>query len=301
MTGVVTEVIMKVRPRPPCQKYGSVVFSGFETGVACLREVARQRCAPASIRLVDNEQFIFGQALKPEVNSIIQSFVDGIKKIYLTKWKGFDPKQMCVATLLFEGTHKDVEVQEKKVYEIASMFGGLPAGEENGQRGYDLTFLIAYIRDLGFHYGVISESFETSVPWDRVVDLCRNVKDRLHRECKARGIPHPPFASCRVTQLYDAGACVYFYFAFCIRGLANPVSVYEEIETAARDEILACGGSISHHHGVGKLRQRWLAQTVSGAGLGLLRAVKQHLDPQNIFGSGNLLGAAAAAGPASKL
>ena len=51
---------MKIRPIPPCKKYGSIVFPDFEKGVGCLREKARQRCAPASIRLMDNEQFQFG-------------------------------------------------------------------------------------------------------------------------------------------------------------------------------------------------------------------------------------------------
>ena len=51
---------MKIRPIPPCKKYGSIVFPDFEKGVGCLREIARQRYAPASIRLMDNEQFQFG-------------------------------------------------------------------------------------------------------------------------------------------------------------------------------------------------------------------------------------------------
>ena len=61
--GVVTEVIMKIRPLPPVKKYGSIVFPDFESGVGCLREVARRRCAPASIRLMDNEQFQFGKKI----------------------------------------------------------------------------------------------------------------------------------------------------------------------------------------------------------------------------------------------
>ncbi|XP_041371951.1 alkyldihydroxyacetonephosphate synthase, peroxisomal-like [Gigantopelta aegis] len=287
--GVVTEVTLKIRPLPPCKKYGSIVFPNFENGVNCLREIARQRCAPASIRLVDNEQFQFGHALKPEVNSILTSFLDGLKKLYITKLKGFDPSQLTVATLLFEGTKEEVAAQEKRVYEIASNFGGIPGGADNGERGYMLTFVIAYIRDLGFEYYIVSESFETSVPWDRCLDLCQNVKERLYRESKDRKIQFPPYVTCRVTQTYDAGACVYFYFAFNYRGLSNPVEIYESIESCARDEILANGGSISHHHGVGKIRKKWLAKTVGEVGLGAMRAVKQYIDPQNIFANNNLM------------
>ncbi|NXF34710.1 ADAS protein, partial [Nyctibius bracteatus] len=84
--------------------------------------------------------------------------------------------------------------------------------------------------DLGLDYYVIGESFETSVPWDRVLDLCRNVKERIVRECKEKGVQFAPFSTCRVTQTYDAGACVYFYFAFNYRGISDPIHVYEQIE-----------------------------------------------------------------------
>ncbi|XP_042311245.1 alkyldihydroxyacetonephosphate synthase, peroxisomal isoform X2 [Sceloporus undulatus] len=287
--GVVTEVTIKIRPIPEYQKYGSVVFPNFERGVACLREVAKQRCAPASIRLMDNQQFQFGHALKPQVASIFTSLLDGLKKFYITKFKGFDPNLLCVATLLFEGDREKVLQHEKQVYDIAAKFGGLAAGEDNGQRGYMLTFVIAYIRDMGLDYYIIGESFETSVPWDRVLDLCRNVKERVTRECKEKGVQFPPFAACRVTQTYDAGACVYFYLGFNYRGLSDPMRVYEEIEMAAREEILANGGSLSHHHGVGKLRKQWLKESVSDVGFGMLKSVKQFVDPNNIFGNGNLL------------
>ncbi|XP_068101543.1 alkyldihydroxyacetonephosphate synthase, peroxisomal [Hyperolius riggenbachi] len=287
--GVVTEVTIKIRPVPEYQKYGSVVFPNFEKGVACLREVARQRCAPASIRLMDNAQFQFGHALKPQVASIFTSFLDGLKKFYITKFKGFDPNQLCVATLLFEGDREKVLQHEKQVYDIAAKFGGLAAGEDNGQRGYMLTFVIAYLRDLGLDYYLIGESFETSVPWDRVLDLCRNVKERIVRECKEKGVQFPPLSTCRVTQTYDAGACVYFYFAFNYRGISDPVHVYEEIEFAAREEILANGGSLSHHHGVGKLRKHWLKDSISDVGIGMLRSVKNYVDPDNVFGNRNLL------------
>uniref|UniRef100_A0A672QQ63 Alkylglycerone-phosphate synthase n=1 Tax=Sinocyclocheilus grahami TaxID=75366 RepID=A0A672QQ63_SINGR len=272
--GVVTEVTLKIRPIPEYQKYGSVVFPNFQQGVACLREVARQRCAPASIRLMDNEQFQFGEFC---FFLILLSFFC------------FDPQHLCVATLLFEGDRGKVLQHEKQVYDIAAKFGGLAAGEDNGQRGYMLTFVIAYLRDLGMDYYVIGESFETSVPWDRVLDLCRNVKERIVRECKERGVQFPPLSTSRVTQTYDAGACVYFYFAFNYRGLSDPVHVYEQVEHAAREEILANGGSLSHHHGVGKLRKEWMKESVSGVGLGMLKSVKEYVDPQNIFGNRNLL------------
>uniref|UniRef100_T1IWZ0 Alkylglycerone-phosphate synthase n=1 Tax=Strigamia maritima TaxID=126957 RepID=T1IWZ0_STRMM len=120
--GVVTEVTLKIRPLPSLQKYGSILFPSFNPGVMCLREVAKQRCAPASIRLMDNEQFKFGLALKPSSSSVFASFADSLKKLYVTKYKQFDPDQLCVVTLVFEGTQEEVGMQEKKIFSIAMVF-----------------------------------------------------------------------------------------------------------------------------------------------------------------------------------
>jgi len=287
--GIVSEVTMRIRHLPKTKKYGSIVFPDFEHGVDCLREIAKQRCAPASIRLMDNAQFKFGQALKPEAESIFTSFIDGIKKFYVTRLKGYDPANMCVATLLFEGDAESVEQQEKQVYKIAGKHQGMPAGEENGQRGYMLTFVIAYLRDIGFDYEVVSESFETSAPWDRIKSLCKNVKERITHECQNQGVKYPILSTCRVTQTYDAGACVYFYLAFKYRGLPDPLESYMAVEDGARDEILQCGGSISHHHGIGKLRKQFVPRAQTEAGVGAVGAVKKYLDPKNVFGNGNLI------------
>jgi alkyldihydroxyacetonephosphate synthase len=126
--GIVTEVTMKIRPLPACKKYGSIVFPDFESGVACLREIARLRSAPASIRLLDNEQFLFGQALATDNKGMLHSLVDNMKKLYITKIKGFDVNRMCAATLLFEGTTNEVNQREKFVYDIAQKYNGMPAG-----------------------------------------------------------------------------------------------------------------------------------------------------------------------------
>ncbi|KAL5481873.1 hypothetical protein EMCRGX_G022133 [Ephydatia muelleri] len=286
--GVITEVTVRIRPVPPTRKYGSLVFATFESGVAFLREVAKQRCAPASIRLMDNFQFQMGQVIKP-TPSLWASFIDQLKKIYLSKFKGIDLKEMAACTLLFEGTAEEVAVNEKRIYNIAASFGGIPGGEENGRRGYFLTFVIAYIRDLALDYSFLAESFETSVPWSRVVDLCENVKTRVKKECKDHGIATQPLIACRVTQTYDAGACIYFYLAFKYTGISDPIGAFDEIEAAAREEILSNGGSLSHHHGVGKLRKPWVQNAISPTGVSMLKAIKQQVDPQNIFGAGNLI------------
>lgn len=289
--GVITEVTMKIRPLPECVRYGSVIFPDFESGIKCLHEVSKKRICPASIRLMDNSQLQFGMAIKPDKNqSIVSCFMDKVKKAYITKLRGFKENKMCVCTLLFEGQTEAVAKQESSIYTIAGEHGGIPAGEEHGKSGYQLTFSIAYLRDLAMDYGYLAESFETSVPWDRVSDLIKNVRQRINIACKEAGVPEAPYTSARVTQAYDAGACIYFYFGFLRKGLEDPLESFIAIENAAREEVLANGGSLSHHHGVGKVRRKWLKDTVSEVGMGALKSLKKELDPHNIFGSGNLIG-----------
>lgn len=168
---------------------------------------------------------------------------DKVKKWYVLNRLKFDPDQMVAVTLLFEGTAEEVNAQEKQLYAVAAKHGGMKAGEENGIRGYFLTYMIAYLRDFGFNYKFIAESFETSVPYETVLQLCTNVKAKIFAVAKEQGVKYKPFVSCRVTQLYDTGACVYFYFGFIWHGLQDPVAAYSAIEHAARDEIIKNGGA----------------------------------------------------------
>jgi alkyldihydroxyacetonephosphate synthase len=163
----------------------------------------------------------------------------------------------------------------------------LPAGEQNGRRGYQLTFGIAYIRDFFMKHHVLAESFETSAPWSAVGKICANVRQRVFEEHRKRGLPGTPFLSARVTQLYDSGVCIYFYLAYYFKGVADPARMYVALELAAREEILAAGGSLSHHHGVGKIRQSLIPAVQSPLALACVRAAKDALDPTNVFGARN--------------
>jgi alkyldihydroxyacetonephosphate synthase len=277
---------VKLFPLPEVQRYQSVVFRSFEEGFAFLYELERQASPPASVRLTDNLQFQFSRALKAAPVGLGR-LESRLEKLYVTRLRGFDPAEMVACTLLFEGSRTEVAAQESALFRIASKHGGLKAGAANGKRGYQLTFAIAYIRDFMMDHYLLGESFETSVPWSEALDLCENVKRRIREEHAARGLPGMPFISCRITQLYDTGVCIYFYFAFYYKGVDRPSEVFAEMEHAARDEVLRSGGSLSHHHGVGKLRERFLPDIMSGPLLEWSRKIKQAVDPQNVFGSAN--------------
>jgi len=285
--GIITAAVVKIFPLPGVQKYGSVLFPTFEHGFAFMYDLAREATPPASVRLVDNLQFRFGLALKPKSQGMLADLKSKAERFFVTTVKGFEPGKMVACTLVFEGTSAEVEQQQRDLYRIAARHGGMKAGAENGRRGYQLTFSIAYIRDFLMNYYIIAESFETSVPWSHALALCENVKRRLVDEYQRRGLPGKPFVSARVTQIYPTGVCIYFYFGFYYKGIPNPQEVYLELENMARDEILKSGGSLSHHHGVGKLRRAFLPRIMSETAIRWKHELKKSLDPANIFGAGN--------------
>lgn len=286
--GVVTSAVVKIFPLPEVQEYGSLIFPDFESGVGFMYELTQTGVLPASIRLVDNLQFQFSLALKAKAAGL-KAAKSRFEKWFVTRVKGFDPLKMVACTIVFEGARREVAGQKRWVRRLARKYGGMSAGAENGRRGYEMTFGIAYIRDFVMNHYVLAESFETSVTWSQAMGLCENVKKRVWQEHQKRQLPGKPFITCRLTQVYDTGVCIYFYFAFYYKGVPNPTRVYAQIEEAAREEILKSGGALSHHHGVGKLRKRFLKDIKSPAALLWNQQAKKAVDPQNIFGCRNQL------------
>lgn len=284
--GLITKATIKIYPLPQLKQYGSIVFPNFELGVQFLDRLAHSGCLPASIRLVDNNQFRFGQVLKPKMIGF-KGTIDRLKKLYLLKLKGFQPDRMVAATLVMEGTDREVAYQQQHIYTLAKQFQGLPAGAENGRRGYMLTYAIAYIRDFFFTLDILGESFETSVPWDKIHQVCASVTADFQAQHQQYNLPGKPYLSYRISQTYHTGVCLYFMMGVYTKGVANPAKICSKIEHHLRKTIIENGGSISHHHGVGKIRHEFIQDTQSVASIKLLSNIKQTTDPQNIFGIGN--------------
>jgi len=284
--GIVTQAIVKIFPLPEAQEYGSIIFPSLEKGVDFMFDLTRTATPPASVRLVDNTQFQLSQTLKPRSTGL-KKLKSKLEKWFVVGVKGFDPEEMTACTLVFEGTRDEVAAQQRAVYRIAQRHDGMKGGAENGRRGYQLTYGIAYLRDWILKHWLLAESFETSAAWTDVMDVCDNVRRRLAEEHARRNLPGKPFISCRVTQVYPTGAAIYFYFAYYFKGVDNPSEVFSDMEHAARDEVLKSGGSLSHHHGIGKIRRDFLPQVMSPGVMTWQRRIKDAVDPQNVFGAGN--------------
>ena len=284
--GIITEATLNIHPIPEETRFGSYIFPDFELGVDFLLALRRSGMVPASVRLVDNLQFRFSQALKPLPQGV-KAVEQKAQRFFLEAVLKYDLRQVSAATVVMEGSQQEVSAQHKHLNRMARKFRGIAGGARNGQRGYMLTYAIAYIRDFLAPYYISGETYETSCSWDNIHDVVNAVSKRAWELQEQFNLFGSPFISARVTQLYHSGVCVYFTHGYSNRGLDEPLPVFITIEDEIRKAILAAGGSISHHHGVGKLRQQFMDEVITEPSRDMLRSLKSSVDPENIFGIRN--------------
>ena len=284
--GIITKAVIKVHPLPQVRRYGSLVFPRMENGVRFLKELRGEGGLPASIRLVNNTEFRFGQALKP-APGFFKRIQSGLQKFFLLRVLRFKPLEIAACTVVMEGSVAEVSHQQRTITRLVRKHGGISGGASNGRRGYMLTFAIAYIRDFFNQFQILGETFETSVPWNRIHEVCDGVQEELTDQCDRHNVYGKPYLAYRVTQTYPTGVCIYFTMGFSGKGLDHPEAVYHQIEHRLRQVILDNGGSLSHHHGVGKIRHRFLTQVQSANTANVMHQLKDSIDPNNVFAAGN--------------
>ena len=285
--GVVTSAIVRLWPIPECIDFDSAVLHDFETAMLVARELSKLgELVPASVRILDNPHFRLAQALKPASGTSLQNLRSLFGKILLSS-SGFVADEMVCITIGYEGSRQAVESQRLSTNRLLSKYSAVQLGSDLGRSAYDATFTIGYLRDFALTYHLIGESFESFVPWSKVESVIDRVRERIRAEHGSRMLPGRPFVGARITQLYPTGACIYFYFCLSFKGIHGANEVYSDIEHAARSEILAVGGSLSHHHGIGKIRSPFLTEVGTPAVLKTIKQIKHGLDPDNIFAARN--------------
>lgn len=284
--GLITKAVVKIHKKPESTEYESLIFRNFDTGIKFIKELSKSNYIPASFRLVDNFQLGFGQVFKAESKGL-KKVMSNLMIWVLKNVKGFKLKEIALATIVMEGTNSEVAYQKTNIKKLAKKYNALAAGGNNGKGGYNLTFMIAYIRDFLFEYHIIGDTLETSVPYDKIKKVIKAVEDCYHEEYASLGIKASPYISYRIPQIYHTGVCIYFMFGIFTEGIDKPDEVFSNLEHKIRETIVKHGGSISHHHGVGKLRKDFLPQILSEPAMNVVKGIKNVTDPENVFGIRN--------------
>ncbi|MBL8919997.1 MAG: FAD-binding oxidoreductase [Myxococcaceae bacterium] len=268
--GVITEAWMRVRPRPSFRATASVTFAEYPAAVAAVRELSQSGLSPSNCRLLD--------AMEAMVNGVV---FDGASVLVL----GFE-----------SASHSQRHAIEEALRITAKHSGrcekGAQVREGEGERANDAgeawrrSFLQGpYLQDALIRLGLIADTFETACTWSRFDALYAGVtgamNEALQRECGGGVI------SCRFTHLYPDGPAPYFTFIGKGREGAE-LEQWTALKRTASDAIAAHGGTITHHHAVGRTHRPWYEREVPTAFLDVLRAAKKTVDPAGLLNPGVL-------------
>lgn len=266
--GIITEVTVRVRPRPQARVFEGWRFESFEAGVDALRALAQDGPTPTVLRLSD------------EVETAINLS---------------DPEQLggsatgVSAIVGFEGTESGVAHRHADAGEVLRSHGGASQGAGPGESWRQGRFRGPYLRDPLLDAGVLVETLETVTYWSGLHELRAAVTDALTDTLT--GLGAPPLVMCHISHVYPAGASLYFTVACPGAGPDNAtmLEIWTKAKAAANAAIGAHGGSITHHHGVGADHREAYHREVGELALRALRAVKQQWDPTGVCNPGILL------------
>tara|TARA_Y100001934_G_scaffold282952_1_gene399500 strand:- start:1606 stop:3363 length:1758 start_codon:yes stop_codon:yes gene_type:complete len=284
--GIITKATLKIHRLPECSAYESILFNDWDTGVRFMYDLFHSNMVPASARLADNLQIRLGNALKEERTGV-SGALDRFKKYVLFNIKGVDPEKFSAAVFKIEGSSSEVKHQHNNLKTLAKKHNGILAGESTGKSGYLATMVIAYIRELIFTQNILGETMETAVPWSKINQVKSEAFRLVNKLHKENGLPGKPFFTSRISKVYHTGVCMYNTIAMSYEGIKNPEDVFTKIEHQMRKNFIKNGGSISHHHGVGKLRKDFMPDTISKDSIKMIQNIKKSQDPKNVFGVKN--------------
>jgi alkyldihydroxyacetonephosphate synthase len=273
--GVIVDAWVRVRERPNEKVSAAVAFDDFAAGAEAVREISQSGLNPSNCRLLD--------ALESDTSSA-------------------GPAGKALLVIGFESAHHPVADSLALTLDAAAAHGGEVGEVKRGaaNSGDDAVgawrnaFLFApYLRDSLVACGILSDTFETSITWERFPDFHAEVMETARRAvARASGGPSEgpgaPRISCRFTHVYPDGPAPYYtVLAQARRG--DEVGQWDEIKAAVSDSVMDAGGTITHHHAVGRDHRPWYDRQRPGPFADGLRAAKRRLDPQAVLNPGVLI------------
>jgi alkyldihydroxyacetonephosphate synthase len=276
--GVVSEAWMRVRPRPEFKASCGVEFDDFLAAATAVREISQSGLYPSNCRLLDALEAGTTGAGSGEKNLLVLGFESAHHPVAA-------PMQLALAVAGEQGGTPG---------EVRESAGGEDGGGSDAVGAWRNAFLLApYLRDTFVACGVLSETFETAITWDRFEDFHANVMDAARRKvaevCDAPADGEgAPRITCRFTHVYPDGPAPYYtVMAPAIRG--GEVEQWDEIKAAASEAVIENGGTITHHHAVGRDHRPWYDKQRPAPFAAALRAAKRELDPAGILNPGVLI------------
>jgi alkyldihydroxyacetonephosphate synthase len=269
--GIVTEAWLRVQRRPTFRATAGIRFPSWEAGWQGVRAIVQAKLWPANLRILDPAEAERGAGL------------DGATALVIVGFESADVSQRAdidAAVALARDHGGEVGDDEIKVTDAGSPTGrgGSVGAWRDSFVGFDLNGLTGL--------GLVADTFESAVTWDRWPDFDAHVRaavnDALTEVC---GIG---LLTCRFTHVYPDGPAPYYTFAG-MGTQGGEEQQWAELKAAASEAVLAAGGTITHHHAVGRMHRPAYDRQRPDLFATALRAAKQALDPQGLLNPGVLI------------
>lgn len=276
--GVIPEVTVRLRPAPRVRRYEAWMAESFGAGAEIVRTLAQGPGLPDVMRVSDEEETRVSLAL---------SGPRGLAGGLLGRYLGLRGKRD--GSLLIVGHEGEEEsVARRRALSVRALRSGGAAylGQKAGESWEHGRFAGPYLRDTLMEMGAMVETLETSHTWTSLAGLHRAVGEAIEGSLAAQGTPGLVF--CHLSHAYADGASLYFTFIARARHEAA-LEQWREVKRAASEAIVAAGGTITHHHAVGRDHAPYMEPEIGALGIEALSAIKDRLDPAGIMNPGKLL------------
>ncbi len=274
--GVITEITMKVRPfRPENSELASYMFKDFESAVNAMREIMQGEFGkPHFFRVQDPEETSISFRMAGMEGGLADKFLN------LT---GYKDMQRSLMHVIVEGDKDYTDFVARKIKKVARKYGAFSTGRSPVEKWLEQRYSSAYLRDPMMDMGIMIDTVETSVTWENLHGLWSNTRAYIKSRENTNCLVH-------ISHCYENGAMLYFIFMSPMNK-GNELKDFEQFHKGLIDTIHKHKGSLSHHHGIGRLAAPWMKGEVGATGLGILQAVKDYTDPTGIMNpGGSMLG-----------
>ncbi|HEY2635965.1 MAG TPA: FAD-binding oxidoreductase, partial [Solirubrobacteraceae bacterium] len=276
--GVITEVTARVRPAPRARHYEGWMAATFADGADAVRALAQEDALPEVIRLSDESETRVSFAL---------SGPSGASRALLgTYLRARRRAGGCILIAGWEGDGDGVARRRAISQTILRSHRLAPLGSRPGRSWERGRYEGPYLRDELMDRGYLVETLETAHTWTRLHELHRAVGGAISATLERGGTPG--IVMCHLSHAYRDGASLYFTF-IARRRPGEEIEQWRAAKTAACDAIVGAGGTITHHHAVGRDHAPFMEAEVGALGVEALRAVKERLDPEGVMNPGKLL------------
>ncbi len=292
--GVITEATMRIHPRPAVQDYRGFLFRTMEDGLAALRDLVQHGPHPTIARLSDPAETAAFAAMAHK-HSGLRAALERVLAEYLNR-RGYvlprtaplpDKKPGCFLLLGYDGEPAAVRYRWVLARTICADHGGFSLGARAGESWKRDRFSHPYLRDVLLGAGVMVDTIETATTWANLMRVYQEMTSAIQVAIRSSG-GGPGYVMTHISHIYPWGASLYTTF-LGRQAPGQEIEQWWEVKRAATEAILTAGGTLSHHHGIGRDHTEWLLQEVGPVGMAALRALREALDPTGIMNPGVLL------------